>query len=107
MVCRTIVMPVGAVGVGSRVCCGRVVTHYLVSNMFEVSDSGCTVVHHSSTCARRFEFSAACSTSNKVHAEIYTYIKRGNSNCNMPKPYSENLRWRAVWLNVVCGMSSF
>ena len=24
----------------------------------------------------------------------------------MPKPYSEDLRWQAVWLNVVCGMSS-
>ena len=25
----------------------------------------------------------------------------------MPKPYSEDLRWRAVWLNVVRGMSPF
>ena len=34
----------------------------------------------------------------------------GNLNCssnNMPKPYSKDLRWRAVWLNVVRGMNSF
>ena len=34
----------------------------------------------------------------------------GNSNytcCNMPKAYLEDLRWRAVWLNIVRGMSSF
>ena len=24
---------------------------------------------------------------------------------NMPKAYSEDLRWRAVWLNIVRGMS--
>ena len=39
----------------------------------------------------------------------YSLCEAGNSNCsnsNMPKPYSEDLRWRAVWLSVVRGMSS-
>ena len=30
-----------------------------------------------------------------------------HSGYNMHRPYSEDLRWRAVWLNVVRGMSSF
>ena len=45
-----------------------------------------------------------------VYSTVQQHREVGNlnhSSCNMPKPYLEDLRWRAVWVNVVCGMSSF
>ena len=78
--------------------------HCLVSNILEVEPSACTTRAHRFECSTILRIQYSAIQQRREKREIRT---TPGPVTNMPKPYSEDLRWRAVWLNVVRGMSSF